>query len=104
MESQDRGLAVMVYAPAVVSTVVRGVPVEMEVATEYPFRGVVEIRVASGAAVAFPLHLRVPEGESPVFMVNGERVVPAVKDGFVRVEREWRRGDVLAMKMEMKPR
>ena len=34
----------------------------------------------------------IKEGESPVFMVNGERVVPAVKDGFVRVEREWRRG------------
>ena len=104
MASQDKGLAVMVYAPCVVSTRVRGMPVEMEVATDYPFRGDVEIRVASGEALAFPLHLRVPEGESPVFLVNGERISPVVKDGFARVEHEWRRGDVLTMKMEMKPR
>jgi hypothetical protein len=103
MASQDRGLAVMVYAPCVVSTVVRGVPVEMEVATEYPFRGGVEIRVASVAPLAFPLHLRVPEGESPVLMVNGEKITPTARVGFVRLEREWRRGDVLSMKMEMKP-
>jgi hypothetical protein len=104
MASQDKGLAVMVYAPCVVSTVVRGVPVEMEVATEYPFRGGIEVRVTSTAPLAFPLHLRVPEGESPVFKVNGEKISPIVKDGFARVEREWRRGDVLTMKMEMKPR
>jgi hypothetical protein len=88
----------------VVSTVVKGVPVEMEVATDYPFRGGVEVRVSSASALAFPLYMRVPEGESPVFTVNGGRISPIVKDGFARVEREWRRGDVLAMKMEMKPR
>jgi hypothetical protein len=64
----------------------------------------VEVRVASAAPLAFPLHLRVPEGESPVFTVNGEKISPIAKDGFVRVEREWKRGDVLAMTMEMKPR
>jgi hypothetical protein len=104
MASQDKGLAVMVYAPCVVNTLVRGVSVEMEVATDYPFRGGVEVRVTSAAPLAFPLHLRVPAGESPMFTVNGEKVSPVVKDGFARVEREWKRGDVLVMKMEMKPR
>jgi hypothetical protein len=83
---------------------VRGVPVEMEVATDYPFRGGVEMRVSSAAPLMFPLHMRVPSGESPVFMVNGEKISPVEHEGFVPIEREWRRGDVLTMKMEMKPR
>jgi hypothetical protein len=54
--------------------------------------------------LAFPLYMRVPAGESPVFTVNGEKISPVAHQGFVLVEREWKRGDVLAMKMEMKPR
>jgi len=104
MASPGNGLAVMVYAPCVVSTVVRNVPVEMEVATEYPFRGSVEVRVAAAAPLTFPLRLRVPEGEQPVFTVNGQAVIPAMHERFARIEREWRAGDVLRMTMAMKPR
>lgn len=104
MASPDNGIAVMVYAPCVVSTIVRNTPVEMEVATEYPFRGSVEVRVTSASPLTLPLHLRIPEGEQPVFTVNGRAIAPTVREGFARVEREWRAGDVLRMTMAMKPR
>ena len=104
MASQDKGLAVIVYAPCVVDTVVKSVPVKMEVATDYPFRGGVEVRVMAAAPLTFPLHLRVPANENPMFTVNGQAITPIVHEGFARVEREWKSGDVLAMKMELKPR
>ena len=104
MASQDKGLAVIVYAPCVVDTVVRSRPVKMEVATDYPFRGGVEVRVMTPSPLTFPLYLRVPANENPVFTVNGQAITPVVHEGFARIEREWKTGDVLAMKMELKPR
>jgi hypothetical protein len=104
MASQDRGLAVIVYAPCLVDTVVKTVPVQMEVATDYPFRDTVQVRVMPASSLSFPLHLRVPGGESPVFTLNGKQITPSVSEGFARIEREWKSGDVLVMKMEMKPR
>jgi hypothetical protein len=104
MASQDKGLAVIVYAPCVVDTVVKSVPVKIEVATDYPFRGGVEVRVMAASPLTFPLHLRVPANENPMFTVNGQAITPIVHEGFARVEREWKSGDVLAMKMELKPR
>jgi DUF1680 family protein len=104
MASQDKGLAVVVYAPCVVNTVVKAVPMQMEIATDYPFRGSVEVRVTSSSSLAFPLHLRVPAGENPIFTMNGRLIAPIVHEGFARVEHEWKSGDVLTMKMELKPR
>ena len=104
MASPDKGLAVIVYAPCLVSTTVRNTPVEMELATDYPFRNTVEIRVRGAHPLTMPLHLRVPEGEQPVFTVNGQAITPAVSKGFARVEREWHAGDVLRLSFAMKPR
>ncbi|MDE1178784.1 MAG: glycoside hydrolase family 127 protein [Edaphobacter sp.] len=104
MASQDKGLAVMVYAPCIVSTLVRNTPVTMEVATDYPFRNTVEIRVSAAQTIAMPLHLRVPEGEQPIFTINGQAVTPAVNKGFARIERSWQPNDVLRVSFAMKPR
>jgi len=104
MASPDKGLAVIVYAPCIVNTTLRNTPVQMEVATDYPFRNTVEVRVSSAQPLTMPLHLRVPEGEQPVFMVNGQTITPTISKGFARVEREWRAGDVLRITFAMKPR
>ncbi|HEY8996772.1 MAG TPA: hypothetical protein VIM60_02670, partial [Edaphobacter sp.] len=104
MASPDKGLAVIVYAPCVVSTTVRNTPVEMEVATDYPFRNTVEIRISAAQPLNLPLHLRIPEGEQPVFTVSGKAITPSVSKGFARIEREWRAGDVLRIAFAMKPR
>jgi hypothetical protein len=49
-------------------------------------------------------HLRVPEGEEPVFTVNGQAITPSITKGFARIEREWRDNDVLRVTFVMKPR
>ncbi len=54
------GLAALSYAPCTVATTVAGVPVEVHVATDYPFAEKVAITVHSERPVAFPLKLRIP--------------------------------------------
>ncbi|AMV37987.1 beta-L-arabinofuranosidase domain-containing protein [Planctomyces sp. SH-PL62] len=61
MRTPGGGLAVAAYAPCVVETEIRGKPVRVEVATEYPFRDAVEITVTVAEPMRFPLELRVPE-------------------------------------------
>ena len=54
------GLVAAVYAPCSVRTKVRGIEVQVEEETEYPFRETVTLRLAPAAPVEFPLTLRIP--------------------------------------------
>lgn len=57
---EDDGLAIIAYAPCVVSTQIRGKPIKLEIETEYPFRDIITITVSVPEPMSFPLHLRVP--------------------------------------------
>ncbi len=60
MRSADGGLAAVVLAPCTLSTEVGGVPVRVDVRTEYPFDGDFRITVRTRGPVRFPLHVRIP--------------------------------------------
>jgi uncharacterized protein len=80
-------------------------PVTLEVATDYPWDGRVQIVVQLGeAASKFALHLRHPDWcDEADLKING-RSIPAaeVRDrGYLRIEREWRSGDELQIVFDM---
>jgi hypothetical protein len=60
MKSSDDGLAVIAYAPCVVETSIRGVPVQLAVETAYPFREQVQIKTTVPKGKSLTLHLRIP--------------------------------------------
>jgi uncharacterized protein len=60
MATPDGGLAAAAWAPCEVHTEVQGVPVRIEVATEYPFRETIRIEVEVSTPATFPLWLRIP--------------------------------------------
>lgn len=94
MASIDGGLAAMVYAPCEVTTVVRDVPVRLSVVTDYPFRDEAQIHLDPVKALSFPLKLRVPSWARGVKVnVNGRAAKTPIKDGFVTLQRLWRKGD-----------
>ncbi|MET0618154.1 MAG: beta-L-arabinofuranosidase domain-containing protein [Luteibacter sp.] len=96
MACADGGLAATVYAPCRVSTTARGVPVEIEQDTDYPFRGEIAIRLTPATAVTFPLRLRIPGWcRSPSVRVNGEVVDVAAVAGFLALDRHWQAGDAV---------
>jgi len=106
METADGGLAAVAYAPNRVRTVLGGIPVSLELQTEYPFKERVRLEVNPAQAVQFPLHLRIPQWcEAAQLSVNGEAVNAVPNEhGFVRVERTWQAGDALDLYLPMKLR
>jgi len=100
----DNGLAAWLYAACDVSARVGdGADVSLRVDTDYPFSGLVRIRVAAKRAVSFPLYLRVPAWCSGFAVsVNSKRLdlSPAPRS-YVRIERPWSDGDVVQIEMPM---
>ncbi len=61
MKTSDGGLAVVAYAPCVVTTTIQGKPVRVTVETAYPFRDEIVVSVTVPEAMKFPVYIRIPE-------------------------------------------
>jgi uncharacterized protein len=104
MATYDNGLAAAHYGPCKVSALVADrVPVELTCRTDYPFNDVIDISVKPARAAAFPLWFRIPGWcKNPQLSVNGtdNNAAPDAK-GFVRVQRLWKPGDVIRLRLPM---
>ena len=98
----DRGLAAAAYAPCVVQTAVDGIPVEIEVDTQYPFREDITIRVRVEEPVNFPLHLRIPGWAEEASLAVGDELQGDLEAGtFHRLERRWEGDDRILLRLPM---
>lgn len=89
MRSED-GLVVLVYAPCIISTEVAGVPVRVEVQTQYPFREDVAIHVSCERPVQFALRLRIPGwAQEATVTVDDEASEPVQAGTLWTIERLW---------------
>jgi hypothetical protein len=107
MATGDDGLAAVLYAPARVKAKVgRGVDVEIEVQTGYPFDDTVEIAVEPARAVRFPLALRVPAwAKAPAIAVNrAPLALPPPAGGWLTLVRAWQPGDRVRLTLPMEVR
>ena len=105
MLSNDDGLVAALYSPCEVRTLVRNTEVHILEETEYPFRGSVRIKIEPANALNFPLRLRIPAWSSvPVILVNGLEIDASHDAGFVKIERTWKAGDVVELRLPMSPR
>jgi DUF1680 family protein len=101
----DNGLAVIAYAPSVVTAKVGGgggATATVAQETSYPFGDEVRLRVTMTAPATFPLALRTPgwcEGASVT--VNGQPAEAPAPGAFGRITREWRTGDEVVVKLPM---
>ncbi|MBV9851555.1 MAG: glycoside hydrolase family 127 protein [Armatimonadetes bacterium] len=101
--ASDRGLWVNLYIRGGARAQVGGQNVALDVMTEYPWDGKVQITVTPDAEAAFALHLRVPgwcEGAS--VRVNGLLVSDApLEKGYFVLDRAWKPGDAVEMDLPM---
>ena len=93
----------------------------LEQETQYPWNGDIQLKVAKGNG-KFDLNLRVPgwvQGEvvpSDLYsyedgkrlnyevQVNGEKVESEIEKGYFRINRRWKKGDVVSIHFDMEPR
>ncbi len=97
MRSPDDGLALVALGPSRVEAQAGGGKVLLEVDTEYPFRESLAVRYLGPEARRFPIWIRIPawaEGAS----VDRE---PAQPGTFHRIDREWKPGDEIAVRLPM---
>jgi hypothetical protein len=109
MLSHDDGLVAALHSPCEVRTMVRNTEVRILEETQYPFRGNVRIKIEPASAVSFPLRLRIPAwantpAGAPVILVNGQHADASHDAGFAKIERTWKTGDVLELRLPISPR
>ncbi len=106
MRTPDGGLVASLYAPCHVDTTLQGTRVAVSVETEYPFRDSVKATVMVDKPVHFPLSLRVPGwANGATVRVNSKPLELDVVPGtYARIDREWKNGDVIELKLPMNPR
>lgn len=100
----DGAIAVNLYGPgrASIETACAG-RVAFEQETRYPFAGDICIRVNPERPSRFPILLRIPNWcERPGVRVN-DAEVPAKPGSYLRLERDWRAGDEIALQLPMAP-
>ena len=104
--SSAEGLQLHQYAPMRVQTAAGGQPVELAVATEYPWDGRVEVEVRAVGDAPWTLSLRVPAWAAGAELtVNGQPAGVDVEPGrYAAVRRRWARGDVVSLTLPMTPR
>jgi DUF1680 family protein len=90
MRSADDGLVALIYAPCSISTSVAGVPVRIEVQTQYPFTEDIYINVFSERPVYFPLRLRIPGWAQEAIVEVDDQEGERVQAGTLhKIVREW---------------
>ena len=105
MASHDDGLVAAAYAPCEVHTNLRNTLVRVVEETDYPFRDTIRITVHPETQLKFPLQLRIPAWTKDASIrVNGQLQPQAQAGTFARIERTWRAGDTVEIKLPMEAR
>lgn len=105
MKSAEGGLVAAAYSPCEVHISLQGAVVQIVEETEYPFRGTIKMTVRPSRPLRFPFLLRIPGwADDAEILVNGRKESVARAGAFARVEREWKREDIVEITLPMQPR
>jgi DUF1680 family protein len=102
----NEGLAATLFGPSEVNTTINGQPVRVIEETDYPFRETISFKIKLSSPATFALSLRIPEWcDAAGVTVNGGASGIDCKPGtFALLKREYRDGDVIALRLPMQVR
>ena len=94
-------LHVQQFTGAALAAPLAGGTFAVQMVTDYPWSGVIELRVTDAPAAACGLALRVPAwAPAPALLLNGQPVAAdSATPGYLVVHRQWRAGDVLSYQL-----
>lgn len=99
----DDALWVNLYIQGSVKAQVGGAPIQLEVATDYPWDGNVVLKLRLTKPAKFQLRLRLPEWcHDPKVRVNGRlEINPWIDRGYAVLNREWKKDDKVELELPM---
>ena len=102
----DRGLAALVYSPSEVKAkVADGKEVTFTETTNYPFDETVKFTLKTAGkfkSLSFPFHLRIPAWcTKGTVTINGKVWQEAAGSQIVKINREWKDGDIVELSLPM---
>ena len=100
----ENGISVNLYGGNILeTTLLDGSAIKLSQKTDYPWDGAIKITVHECKDSPFEILLRVPEwAKGTKITVNGKMVVDVMPGTFARIERQWAKGDEIAIDMPMK--
>jgi hypothetical protein len=102
MRTASGGIAAMAYAPSRLETEIEGVPVTVELQTDYPFRQDLHVTVRVEQPVSFPLLLRIPAwAEGATVTIDGRTEQVRETGSFLAIEREWQGETAIHLSLPM---
>ncbi|WJH38177.1 glycoside hydrolase family 127 protein (plasmid) [Aliirhizobium terrae] len=103
----ENEIAVHLYGKSTVAATLGGSKVKLSQTTDYPWSGDIRIDIVCEPAEEFGIALRIPEWAADASLrVNGADVDVSAEivDGYVRLRRNWRTGDVVELQLPMELR
>ncbi len=106
MQDASGGLYLNFYGPSTIqATLPSGNRVTLVQKTEYPKNGRVELSVTPEVAERFVLALRIPKWSTATEVkLNGEPVGGVLPGMYLRIDDEWKAGDVIELSLDFRPR
>lgn len=104
VSTSPKGLALHLYGGISTTQEVAGTKVTLKEVSNYPWSGDIKVHVDPEAEARFELKLRIPGWcHGATLTVNGEALAVNPVNGYVTIERVWRKGDVVALDLPMQP-
>jgi DUF1680 family protein len=99
----DGGVAAFQYAPSEVEILVgHGAKLKLSEKTQFPFREEVNFEMELSESAHFPFHLRIPAWAKEFeILVNGEKQSPEIQNRIAIIDREWKSGDQVKLRLPM---
>jgi len=105
MATDDNGLAATLYSPSKVTAKVgNGTEVTVTEETDYPFSGIIRLKINTPEPVRFPVYLRIPGWSDTVMISYRDKKVKGVAGTSVRLIEKWKDGDKIDIDIPMKIR
>ncbi|MBR4749701.1 MAG: glycoside hydrolase family 127 protein [Abditibacteriota bacterium] len=100
--SGKEGPALNWYGDSVLTGYYKDMPVTLEVSGGYPRNGSVSIAVSPGSEASFTLSLRIPSWSRETSVsVNGRSVKGVKSGGYLKIKRDWQKGDRIDIGFDM---
>ncbi len=99
---QPDGIYINQYIASQTMIPLSSTEVEVTIKSQYPWEGNIQIHLTPKTAAKFDLNLRIPSWcNKPSIRVNGEKIEYRLHAGYVRLDREWNKNEIITLNLPM---